>query len=74
MSLAFDSGGNLYVADAGSTGIGDGRILKFDSNGNMSVFASGLDGPTAIAIYVPEPASMTILALGGLALLGRRRK
>jgi sugar lactone lactonase YvrE len=69
MSLAFDSSGNLYVAL-----MDNGIIEKIDPSGHMSVFASGLDTPMAIAIDVPEPASMAILALGGLTLLGRRRK
>jgi sugar lactone lactonase YvrE len=73
--LAFDNNNNLYVTDMDSSGeIGSrGIILKFDPSGNGSVFATGLDdSPTAIAIYVPEPASMMILALGGLIL--RRKK
>jgi sugar lactone lactonase YvrE len=39
--LAFDSSGNLYVANynAGSTGIG--TIVKLDSQGKQTVFASG---------------------------------
>jgi sugar lactone lactonase YvrE len=75
MGLAFGSNNNLYATDVdwsaepGSSGI----ILKFDSSGNRSVFATGLDDvPAGIAVYVPEPASMVILALGGLAL--RRKK
>jgi DNA-binding beta-propeller fold protein YncE len=77
LALAFGSNNNLYVTDTdlnaalGSSGI----IFKFDSSRNRSVFATGLDdAPAGIAIYVPEPTSMTILALGGLAILGRRRK
>jgi DNA-binding beta-propeller fold protein YncE len=43
--MAFDSAGNLYVSDFST-----GTIEKFDTNGNGSVFATGLNGPTAIAI------------------------
>jgi DNA-binding beta-propeller fold protein YncE len=77
MNLAFGSNNNLYVTDGDSSGEPGslGIILKFDSSGNRSVFATGLDDvPAGIAIYVPEPASMAILALGGLALLGQKRK
>jgi hypothetical protein len=47
--------------------------MKFDSSGNGSVFASGVNGPIGIAV-IPEPTSMAILALGGLALIRQRRK
>ena len=44
--LAFDSAGYLYVANSLT-----GTILKFAPDGTSSVFASGLDSPTSIAIY-----------------------
>ena len=54
--LAFDSAGDLYVADSG-----DGTIEEFDTNGVGTVFASGLDQPVSIAIHVPR---LTITVLG----------
>ena len=41
-----------------------------------SVFADPDDGhnPTLVVNYTPEPASMTLLALGSLALIRRRRR
>ena len=44
--IAFDSAGNLFVANSGG-----GNILKFTPAGIPSVFASGLNTPTSIAIY-----------------------
>lgn len=44
--LAFDSEGNLYVANADS-----GTVEKITPGGTGSVFASGLSGPTSIAIF-----------------------
>ncbi|MEI6077458.1 MAG: SMP-30/gluconolactonase/LRE family protein, partial [Verrucomicrobiota bacterium] len=44
--IAFDSSGNLFVANSGA-----GNILKFTPAGAVSVFASGLNLPTSIAIY-----------------------
>jgi len=44
--LAFDSTGNLYVANSLN-----GTIEKFTPNGSGSVFASGLNSPTSIAIF-----------------------
>ena len=44
--MAFDSAGNLYVADFFA-----GKVRKFDSAGNGTLFAGGLNGPTAIAIW-----------------------
>ena len=44
--LAFDSAGYLYVANSAS-----GTIIKFATNGSASIFASGLDSPSSIAIF-----------------------
>jgi hypothetical protein len=44
--LAFDSAGNLYVANSGN-----GTIEKFTPEGIGSVFASGLNSPSSIAIF-----------------------
>jgi sugar lactone lactonase YvrE len=41
--LAFDAGGNLYVAD------GISGVSKIAPNGIVSAFATGLDGPFALA-------------------------
>jgi len=43
--MAVDSAGNLYVAN-----YYDGTVIKFDKNGNGSVFATNLDTPESIAI------------------------
>lgn len=45
----------------------------------MAVFANGTRDPSFtmdvdFASYVPEPASLSVLALGGLVLLGRKRR
>jgi len=43
--MAVDSAGNLYVAN-----YYDGTVMKFDKNGNGSLFATNLDTPESIAI------------------------
>jgi sugar lactone lactonase YvrE len=44
VGLAFDTAGNLFVADSGS-----GSILKLTPGGARSTFVSGLDGPEGLA-------------------------
>jgi DNA-binding beta-propeller fold protein YncE len=58
MGLAFDSSGNLYVADYK---LGLGRILKFDPNGNASVFATGT--------LLRDPYALTFDVSGNLYVL-----
>jgi DNA-binding beta-propeller fold protein YncE len=50
--MAFDSAGNLYVAN-----YYDGTVMKFDKNGNGSVFATNLDTPESIVIKRPNTAT-----------------
>jgi len=52
--------------------VSGGTIEKFDSSGNRSIFALGLDAPAWIA--VPEPATILLVGLGGLSLLRKRRE
>lgn len=75
--LAFDSGGNLYVADDGS-----GRIFRVTAPGVSTVYQSGLSGvrflafgPDINSVATPEPGTLLSFA-GGLALIfaARRRK
>jgi len=69
--LAFDSSGDLFVADI--------NLLEITPGGSVSTFASGLGNPTGIAIQgealpVPEPSTLALSVLGGVAVLLRRRK
>ncbi len=47
--IEFDCVGNLYAA-SGQNVQGLGAIVKFDSQGNASVFATGLDNPRDLAV------------------------
>jgi DNA-binding beta-propeller fold protein YncE len=66
--MAVDSAGNLYVAN-----YYDGTVMKFDKNGNGSVFASGLNTPESIAIKRDSTATfiptLTIYKTGTNAVL-----
>ena len=66
--MAFDSAGNLYVAN-----YYDGTVEKFDTNGNGTIFVSGLQAPASVAvwrnssvIFVP---TLTINQIGTNAVL-----
>lgn len=72
--LAVDSGGNVYVASQEY-----GTISEYSSTGSLinASFASGFVQPDYIAFPpspVPEPATLSLLALGSTALLARRRQ
>ncbi len=62
--MAFDSAGNLYVANLDS-----GTIEEFDTEGNGSVFAIGLNGPTGIVIQRTAPVAS--LAINNLRVMPR---
>ena len=65
VDLAFDSAGNLFVADAG-TSCGSGAIYKFTPAGVRTTFASGLSAPVGLAfdsagnLFVADAASGAI--------------
>ncbi len=63
--ITFDGAGNFFFLDAGND-----RILKFDSMGNQTIFATFTNQPSSFAL-VPEPAtwSLMILALAVLVLV-----
>jgi len=71
--LDIDSSGNLYVVDNGND-----SIDEITPGGVVSVFVSGLDNPTGIAIVdvVPEPSTWALLMAGAgmIALAFRSRK
>ena len=69
--LAFDSEGYLWAAIRGNN-----TLMKFTPTGGVeSVFAdASLDFPSPIAIQVPEPAALSLLALGLGALAIRKRR
>jgi sugar lactone lactonase YvrE len=48
-ALAFDSGGNLFVADAGNENAGSGAVYKFTPAGARTTFALGLSVPVGLA-------------------------
>jgi len=74
---AFDSHDNLYVSYINFNAGLEGLIVEFDQSGNQIWSASlGGDGTggSFIATQSPEPASMTLLAIGAAAILRRRSR
>ncbi len=78
-SLAFDASGNLYADEVanGTSNCCVQNVYKFDSAGNRTTFATGLYNPYGLAIQqsqaaIPEPASVGLIAGGGLLFLVRR--
>ena len=63
--VAFDAGGNLYAVSSSD------EVLRVFSPGGHTVASTFSDGTFAL---VPEPATMVLLGLGGLAILLRRRR
>ena len=51
-----------------------GRLPKRNpATGAGPVLTSDLGSYNRIAVFVPEPATLSLLALGGLAMIRRRR-
>ena len=73
--LAFDSHGTLYVAESDGT---NGAIGIVTSGGTIQTYATFPGVPIFIAdpsvSLVPEPVSLSLLALGGITLLARRSR
>lgn len=69
---AFDSGGDILLA----AGQQDVVVAIFTTDGSAPVFLGGAVQNTAGVediVLIPEPGSLALLGLGGLALLRRRR-
>src|SRR6266566_3098234 len=61
-AMAFDSGGNLFVADGGNENAGSGGVYKFTPAGVRTTFASGLFEPQGLAF---DRAGNLFVAAGG---------
>ena len=63
--VAFDAAGNIYAVSSSS------ETMRIYSPGGTTDRVTGSDGSFSL---VPEPATMVLLGLGGLAILLRRRR
>ena len=68
------SGNDLFVLNEGS-GLGTGTVGEYNATTGAALnagFITGLDVPTGLAVVsvVPEPSTWSMIAIGGVALLG----
>jgi len=74
----YANGGSIDLVGTGtlqtlnSAGVND--ISKIIGNGGTTAVTSAVVGDYTVYSTIPEPATMSLLALGGLAMLRRRRK
>jgi len=64
--VSFDAAGNIYVVNSSS------ETLRIYSPGGDWIATTGSDGTFSL-VEVPEPATLSLLAVGGLVALRRRR-
>ena len=66
---AFDNIGNLYVPEENNS-----NVVQITPVGEVSQYADGyFYQPDSVVYQVPEPASLLLLLIVSLGLLGRRR-
>ena len=84
MTVLWEGGTNIdlmaMVVDAGLTGFVtkaditlDNQLIAFSESGTISYIKKKQMDGVSITAVIPEPATLSLLALGGLALLRRRR-
>jgi hypothetical protein len=66
--------GNIGSLTASDANMGIGGLRRSGSPGTVGQFMDGAVDNLVISTDVPEPASVLLLSLGGLALTGRCKR
>ena len=71
--LAYDPTLGLFAVDNGSSNYGSDRLYRIDPMTGQATLVGAMSTMNVLGLaFIPEPTTLGLLALGGLAVLRRR--